>query len=252
MRKFVSIFLFFATVELLAQGSAGDRASLESRFIVDLPTAGVVSKSQHVTDFFLFSDGGMMAEWSASPITNVNFGLSFGGTGIIGNDNISWQKVPGVHFRARIVDEALAFPAILFGGSTQGRGIYSRTIERFQTDSPGLYVAASKNFKMLGTFALHGGVNYSFDPQVSDRSLNAYIGLEKSLGGTVSLMAEYNATLSKNSPVFFNEKGLLNFALRWSVGKGFTMEMQGHDLLTHYANAKYITRTIGLEYVTPF
>ncbi len=247
-----SVLLCLLQGTALAQGSAGSVASVETRSIVDMPTAGVVAKGQYAVGLFAFASNGLMAEFSAGIFTNFNAGISFGGTGVIGSNTPVWQKLPGVHVRFRPFDETRSFPAILIGVNTQGRGAYSEAAQEFQVQSPGVFLAISKSFRWLGTLAWHGGINYSFEPPADDRQINGYLGFEKSIGAALSVAVEYNAALQGRSSPLVEEGGLLNAGVRCSLGRGFTLELQFQDMLRHYRNTDDITRTLSVEYIGGF
>jgi len=225
---------------------------VETRYIVDMPTAGVVAKGEYAIGLYAFGSNGVMAEFSAGLFTNLNAGISFGGTEILGSATPVWQELPGLHIRFRPFDETRNFPAVVIGASTQGRGAYSSAAKEFQVQSPGIFLAASKSFRWLGTLAWHGGLNYSFEPSPDERQLNAYLGFEKSIGNPISLTIEYNAALYGDSSPLVEKGGLLNAGIRCSFGRGFTLELQLQDLLQHYRTTDDITRTLAVEYIGRF
>ncbi len=253
MKNFLIIFTAFFCIPAIhanAQGSAGAEASVESRYIVDMPTAGVLHKGAFSINSMMYNSGGLLIDISTSPFTNFNFGISFSGSNIIGSGDLVWQKFPGIHLRLRLIDETTTFPAILLGLNTQGRGIFDTENERFQTLSPGAFVSASKNFSwLLGNIALHGGMNYSFEPVPSERAPNLYFGIEQSIGDPASISIEYNANIDERSDEFMSDKGLLNAAVRVSIGQGFTMELQVRDLLSNQKDMQGFTRFIGFEFI---
>lgn len=242
---FISV-LFAAP--LRAQASAGEQAASESRYVVDMPTAGVLARGRFALDNYVFGNSGILLEFTASPFKNLQFGLSFGGSGFLGNGAIVFQPLPGFHARYRAFDETLSVPAFTAGFSSQGRGEYGGG--RFLTHSPGIFIAASKNFSWLGSLALHGGINYSFDPVLSERFPNAYIGIEKTIGNVVSLAIEYNPTL--DDPRCRNRGGLLNASLRISTGRGFTIEIQTRDIFSNLPGASSPYRMARLELIGAF
>lgn len=250
LRLFACALLCFAPglQPLFGQASAGEQAESESRYVVDMPTAGVLTRGRFAADGFAFGNSGVMVEFTASPFTNLQLGLSFGGSGFLGNRNIVFQNLPGFHARFRAFDETLTVPAFTVGFSSQGRGEFSGG--RFLTHSPGVFVAASKNFSFLGSLALHGGANYSFDPVLEERFPNIYIGVEKTIGSIVSVAIEYNPTL--DDPRVFMRGGLLNTALRISTGRGFTVELQIRDLLQSLPSANQPYRILRLEFIGTF
>ncbi len=247
-----SIFCFIATTDLAeARGTAGEQARSESRFIVDMPNAGVLDKYSFSAYSQAFPGGGVLLQFDAAPFTNFNMGVSFSGSNIIGDGEPTWQNLPGVHLRARIIDEKLYFPALAIGFYSQGRGRFHKSKDRFLTQSPGFFLAASKNYKWaLGVVSYHFGVNYSIEPKPEKRSPNVYAGLEHSIGSYVSLNVEYNATFDDGE--FRKKKGLLNASLRWSLAKGFTLEIQARDLLEHSAVYSGFNRFVCLEYIAAF
>lgn len=235
-------------IALLAQGSAGSSALVESRFIVDMPTAGVLAKGKYAINLYTFTDNSAMVEWSIAPLSNLNIGISFGGSHITGSGTPVWQDLPGFHIRFRPIDETHGFPAILLGASTQGRGIYTPEQKQFQVQSPGVFIVASKSFRWAGTMALHGGIHYSFELAPANRIINPYIGIEKSIGSPCSVHIEYNAGLYADHSPLITQEGLLNAAVRYSLGQGFTLELQLQDILMRYRQAQHITRTLAIEY----
>lgn len=250
------LLLVLLSVPLRAQSAAGEQATIESRTIVDMPTAGVLSKGRYGLEVYAFGESGVMVDFSIAPLTNLNVGLSYSGAGFLGNSAVVFQGLPGFHVRWRPVDETRTIPAVLVGLNTQGRG-FPNINGRFQTHSPGVFVAVSKNFALWGSLALHGGVNYSFEPAVADRRVNAYVGLEKTLGSIVSLTAEYNAAFDNPYTMRYagfngGFGGLLNLGVRVATGKGFTFELQARDLLQNLRGSATLYRTLRMEYIAAF
>ena len=254
MKHYIYIILFICSFSLVyAQGSAGSAAKFESRYIVEMPTAGILPKSDYVIYGTAFADGGLFAEFTASPFTNFELGLSFSGIRIIGSGDMDFQKIPGVNIKWRIINETSSFPAIAIGANIQGKGYYSKTYDRFQTQSPGIYVSGSKDmYWYLGYIAFHGGLNYSFEPSPYQRKINLYAGFEQSLGRAFSVNCEYNANLDDENKHIMKNKGLLNLAIRASLSKGVTLELQLKDLLKNLKSEDPPMRVFGLEYVSRF
>ena len=76
---------------------------------------------------------------------------------------------------------------VSIGYDDQGKGAYIDSLDRYSEKSKGLYLAVSKSFRLIGTFALHGGLNYSFERDDGDKDLNGYIGMEKSINEELGL-----------------------------------------------------------------
>jgi hypothetical protein len=248
----VIIAALFASHEVVtAQGNAGDGAPVELRFVVDMPTAGILAKGGFGVYVNTFPGGGMMADVSYGLTSWLNVGASFGVNNLIGNGEISVQDYPAVHVRARLFNETLVIPAITIGFNSQGRGGFLG--ERFQTQPAGIFAAASKSYRWpLGLVSLHLGVCYSLSPNHPARQIpNVYLGAEHSVGPFLSVAAEYNPTLDERFPsvIYLESGGILNLALRCSVLTGMTVEVQFRDVLRNFTDVKGVSRTLGIEIV---
>lgn len=250
---FYIVLLIIASQTAFSQGSAGNDATYESRYIVDMPTAGMIPESSFSIYGLAFSHGGILGEMFVSPLKDFLIGVSFGGTGIIGESDMKFQKLPAVHIRYRIIEEKISFPAILIGISTQGRGLYSSSAENFEVYSPGVFLAMSKNFNwFLGDIALHGGINYSFEAKPEIRTPNFYAGFEQSLGPSLSVNAEFNAAINEHKENLISEIGVFNTSLRWSLTGGITLEFLIRDIFSNRIDYDTPSRYIGLEYIKSF
>jgi len=254
MKKLTVILLLtILSVNLYSQGSAGSNAIYESRFVVDMPTAGVLPRGAISAYSLFFTNGGVMIYLDAAPFENFNFGISYSGTNILGEGNVEFQDIPGINIRWRLIDETLVLPAVLIGFSNQGRGKYYESYERFQTLFPGVYGAASKSFKwFLGNFALHGGINYSWEQPTDQYYPNVWFGFEHSIGGSGSLIVELNPNIADTGEEMMIKSSLLNAQLRWSVTKGLTLEFIMRDLLNHTKDISGFERWIGIEFINSF
>jgi hypothetical protein len=253
MQKKIFFVLFLITLQSLciAQSSAGAGANFQQRFIVDMPTAGILKSNSVALDADFFSDGGLMLRLTASAFNRLNFGISYGGSKIIGNGSVNWFKLPGVNLKIRIIDEALNFPAIAIGFDSQGRENYIDNLKRYEFKSPGFFAVASKSFKFLGYSSIHGGINYSLEKDDGDKSLNYYIGFDKTVGSDITIAVEYNFAINDNSAnALGSGKGYLNAGIRWSLGNGFTLELNWKDILINKEPGN--SRVVKLEYIQSF
>lgn len=250
-----TVAILFALHEpVTAQGNAGDGAPIEQRFIVDMPTAGVLGKGAFGVYVNTFPGGGMLADVSYGLTAWLNVGASFGVNNLIGTGEITVQDYPAAHIRARIFNETLVIPAITIGVNTQGRGGFLGN--RFQTQPAGIFIAASKSYRWpLGLLGLHLGLCYSLSPDHPAKQIpNVFLGAEHSVGSFLSIAAEYNPTLDERFPsaIYLKEGGILNLALRCSVLTGMTAEVQFRDVLSNFTDVKGISRTLGIEIVRTF
>jgi hypothetical protein len=237
-----------------AQTTAGDASAIEPRQLVDMPTAGMLSRGAFALDADFFQNGGLGITLSAGALDRLSFGLSYSGSGIIGNNTVTMQKLPGVNIKFRVFDESMAMPAIAIGFDSQGKEAYIDSTERFTIKSRGVYAVASKNYAVLGNFSIHGGVNLSMERGDGDKDMDVFVGVEKSFGTDISIVGEYDFGFNDNNNRALGQgKGYFNLGFRWSFGNGF---MLGFDLKNVFKNQENdVTignRTMKVEYVRSF
>lgn len=229
-----------------AQGTAGTSGGAEPRFLIDAPTAGMLSGGALAMDLDLFQDGGILAGVSFGFLNRFSVGISYGGSGLIGDATAVFNPAPGFNARVRPFEEGMAIPAIVLGFDSQGRESYLEESDEYIISSKGFFVAASKNFGFAGFLSVHGGANYSLDPAKDDRGVDYFFGMEKTIGPAISAMIEYNSGTGAVS----GNGVLLNLGLRWSVGGGFTL---GFDLKNLTRNGERVSignRSLKIEFQT--
>ena len=245
MKNFsVIIIIFFLSLSAFAQNSAGDASSVEPRQLIDVPTAGMLKRGSFAMDIDFFQQGGATIALNAGALDRLNFGISYGGTGIIGNGTAKMQPLP------RIFDESTAMPAIALGFDSQGKEIYVDSTERYTIKSRGVFAVASKNYSFFGNLSVHGGLNWSMERKDDDSDLNFFVGVEKTLGQEISFFFEYDFGLNDNGPRSLGrDRGYMNSGVRWSFGNGFTL---GFDVKNVIQNQNVVTignRTLKVEWV---
>ncbi len=249
----VAITALFAATRLHAQGSAGTRGKAEPRFLVDMPTAGMLAKGTFAVDVDFYQEGGVLAGLSAGIFERLTFGMSYGGSHLLGRENAVMDPLPGVNVKVRLLEESVGFPALAIGFDSQGKDGYLKDLDRYTVKSPGLFAVLSKNYLMLGYLSLHGGINYSFERGDGDRSFNVYAGAEKTIGPFLSFLAEYNLAMNDNSGRAIGRgRGYLNAALKWSFAGSVTIGVNFKDILENSRNAAMVSRTARIEIVAGF
>ena len=244
------LLIFFFTIPIYSQGTAGDKAKYEYRYLIDMPTAGILEKGVVGFTSEILPDGVLVAVIEAGVYENVSIGISYGGANLIGSGNVDWYKLPGVTIRARLINEETLIPAIAIGFDSQGKGTYDNGDKRYAIKSPGFFGAVSKNFDFLGYMSLHGTVNYSLEGNDGDNFVNVRAGIEKTLGSSFSLLVEYDFALNDNNSDFGSGKGYLNTGIRWSPGSGFTIGFDLRDLLSNKSSTKNAAdRSLKIEYI---
>jgi hypothetical protein len=252
MQKLLNIFLliFLISLPIYAQGTAGDQAKYEYRYLIDMPSAGILEKGVVGVTTEILPAGVLIAVIEAGVFENVSIGISYGGDNLIGSGKVDWYNWPGVNIRARVFNEQTLFPAITLGFDSQGKGEYDEAEDRFAIKSPGFFGAVSKNFDFLGYMSLHGTVNYSLEGNDGDNFVDIRAGVEKTLGSSFSLIVEYDFAFNDDNNDFASGKGYLNAGLRWSVGTGFTLGFDLRDLLSNKSSTKNAAdRSFKIEYI---
>jgi len=245
------ILLFFTfTISIFSQGTAGDKAKYEYRYLIDMPTAGILEKGVVGVTTEILPYGVLIAVIEAGVFENVSIGISYGGSNLIGSGNVDWNKLPGVTIRARLINEEILIPAIAIGFDSQGKGLYDNNDKRYAIKSPGFFGAVSKNFNFLGYMSFHGTINYSLEGNDGDNFVDIRVGVEKTLGSSFSLLVEYDFAFNDNNSDFGSGKGYLNAGIRWSPGTGFTIGFDLRDLLSNNAESKNAAdRSLKIEYI---
>jgi hypothetical protein len=239
--------------QLFAQGSAGSGSKFEPRTIVQMPTAGMLPKGSFAFDVNFYQEGGVLLGLSAGIFDRFSFGISYGGSNLLGSNTPVMNPLPGVNVKLRVLEESVSWPALALGFDSQGREGYIPELDRYTLKSPGLYVAVSKNYLLAGYLSLHGGSNYSFEHGDDDSGINFYVGAEKTLGPFLSLVAEYNLALNDNSQQAIGQgRGYLSFSLRGSVGGGVTVGVSFEDVLKNARGLEQANRTAQFELIARF
>jgi hypothetical protein len=245
-----TVWFVSSTSQSYAQGTTGSDATIESRYLVDLPTAGIISHGNVALDFEFFQSNGMLAGVAVGAFDRLLLGLSFGGSNIIGTDRPTWNTAPGVQLKLRLLEETVFIPAIAIGFSSQGKETYIDRLNRYTVKSPGFYAVASKNYSTMGFLSLHGGVNYSLERSDNDDDINLFVGAEKTLGPFLSVIGEYDLGINdSNRDALGRGRGYLNLALKASAGNGFMIGIVLKDVLQNQQDISLGNRVIQLEYV---
>ncbi|RPI04191.1 MAG: hypothetical protein EHM64_10735 [Ignavibacteriae bacterium] len=238
-----------------AQSYAGDGATVEPTMLIDKPTAGLLKRGSYSVSSDFFQNGGVLVGISVGIFEQFAFGISYGGTDIIGANKIDMNPFPGVNAKLRLVSESSLMPAIAIGFDSQGKESYFKadTLKRYAIKSPGAYIAASKNYEFLGNFSIHGGINKSMETTDGDKDLNMYVGAEKSVGRDISIMMEYDfAVNDNNTHAMGRGNGYLNFGFRWAWGKGLVVGFNLKNVTKNQEHVNVGNRTLQIDYIGNF
>lgn len=244
-----AVVLLLAVTAAAGQGSAGTGGMLEPRFLVDMPTAGMPDKGSMVLDVSFYQEGGVLFGIGLGVLDRFSFGISYGGSRMIGAGSPVMNPIPGVNARIRILEEGLVLPALAIGFDSQGKDGYLKDLSRYRVKSPGVFAAASKNYGFLGFMSIHGGINYCFERADGDRDINVFAGIEKTIGPVLSVILEYNFATNDNSNEALGKGwGYINAAFRLMLGNGLTVGVNLKDLVKNGSDITVANRTVSLEY----
>ncbi|MBN1397003.1 MAG: hypothetical protein JXA06_03125 [Bacteroidetes bacterium] len=238
-----------------AQSYAGSAAAVEPTMLVDRPTAGLLKRGSYSVSSGFFQRGGLLAGITVGIFEPFTFGISYGGTGIIGKDSIGMNPLPGMNAKLRILSEGVLIPALAVGFDSQGKEPYLKadSLKRYTIKSPGIYIVASKNYSILGNLSIHGGLNRSLEDGDGDKDLNMFIGVEKSLSDDISIMLEYDLAVNDNhGDAIGKGNGYLNFGFRWSWGKGLVVGFNLKNIIKNQDHVKVGNRTLQIDYIGEF
>jgi len=227
--------------------------SLQPRYMVDLPTAGLSPKGGFYVDSDIYGEGGVLFYLGVGFARYFSFGISYGGLRIIGSGDPEMNPRPGVQLKARIIEESFVIPAIALGFDSQGRGAYIDSLDRYLMKSRGIYAVASKNWDLLGPFSAHGGISYSLEDD-DENGATIFLGVIKTFGDFLDVRGEYDFAINdswKDNPKV-SDDGILNMSVIWHVNTSFSIGIEVRDILTgnkvHLDDLREWNRGLCIEY----
>jgi hypothetical protein len=251
----VNILMIVMIETAEAQSYAGDAATIEPTMLIDKPTAGLLKRGSYSVSSNFFQNGGLLVGISVGIFEPFTFGISYGGTDIIGPNKINMNPMPAMNAKLRLLSESSTMPALAIGFDSQGKEPYlnADTLKRYTVKSPGVYIAVSKNYEFLGNLSLHGGLNKSMETDDGDKDLNMYVGAEKSIGRDISIMLEFDfAANDNNNHALGKGHGYLNFGFRWTCAKGLVVGFNLKNITKNQDNVDVGNRTLQIDYVGNF
>jgi hypothetical protein len=245
-RILLGIFIPFV---LMAQ----DALIVEPLDLIDMPTAGTLMRGSFQAQLLAYANGGLLGGLEVGLTDRFMFGISYGGTNLIGRGAVDWNPQVGATVRYRLLEEDLNIPALTLGYDSQGYGAYIDSLQRYMNKSLGVFAVLSKNYEFLGNFGVHGGINYSFENKDGDKDLNFFVGADKSLNPELSLVAEYDFAINDNTGKAVGRgNGYLNAALRWIFAGRLQIDFIMKNILNNTDKISSISREIRITYVEIF
>jgi hypothetical protein len=231
--------------------------SLELLQLVNQPTAGVLKKGQYAFELRTFGHGGLNAGIALGLFHRFSFGFSYGADGLIGYDDPTWNRFPGVTVKFRLIEESMVMPAVTLGFDMQGRGTWYDDNDRYLFKAPGFYGAVSRNFVgPVGNFGIHGGVNYNAVEAENESSVDFWVGADLAFNEMISLIGEFDFALDdleETDPERFGEGyGYLNLGARLSLMQSLAIDILFLDIYSNSAENEGIGRELRLTYIETF
>lgn len=252
--RFGSILVAVA-VSSLALASAASAQILEDIMIVDSPTAGVLPHGGYMFYGSLGPESSILAGFKIGFFDRVMMGASFGLQKFIGRGTMAANDKLGLELRLRFIDENERRPAFAVGIDTQGEDWYLESAERYERKSKGIYLAASKNYRLIEDFSIHAGAGYSLENR-DEGGPNIFGGFSLELVKGFSLLADYNAALDDNSTKVATHltrgKGYLDTGLRFDYRDNVRFKILFKDLLDNYIPESGVFRSFEVFYVNSF
>jgi len=233
--------------------------SYELICLADTPTAGILQYGEVMINTKMYRNNGILLGASVGLFSRFMLGVSYGGENIVGNESPDWHERPEVNTKYRVLDESPLLPAVVVGFDSQGHGVYHPLLKRYDIKSKGFYAAASRNYYFLGNLGLHLGTNYSLENKDDQKSINFFLGVDKSLGDELTLMIDYDFALNDKDPeqedISFNESllkrkgnGYLNLALYLRFTDFLAVKFIAYDILENNRQTTGADRAIIIDY----
>jgi len=261
------LFALTVTVMMVSATYAQDRStgdqpvrlssygSLPPRMLIDCPTAATLPRASfdvHVRDF---SGGGLLTSINIGLHQQFMLGVSYGGTGVLGESKATWQNHPEFEVKYQVVPETYSVPAVTVGFSSQGYGDYLKDWDRYRYKSRGFYLVVSKAYQTY-TWAtgFHGGFNYSLEhTKDDDSSPNFFFGFDMNINHNVAIVAEYDLALNddkKHEGEEFGGKGWGYFGvgLRWIFYERLELGIDLKNLLNNRRDVNQFSRELRISY----
>tara|TARA_B100001964_G_scaffold198846_1_gene224802 strand:+ start:59 stop:826 length:768 start_codon:yes stop_codon:yes gene_type:complete len=229
--------------------------------LVSMPTGGTLPKGTFAFETLLMNEGGVLPSFSLGITDHLTFGVSFGIQEFIGVGSFKKNKsYPEVQMKYRIYEETETRPSIVIGLDTQGRGKYLEDsgLERYEQKALGAYLVLSRNYKLLGNLGFHIGVNKNlFENKDGDDDINLFLGLDREINRSFSLLAEYDFAINDNDSNTYEllkgkGRGYLNVGLRWSATDNLMLEININDMSKNKETYDSTNREIKIIYFENF
>ena len=252
MAKKIWCLSLILVMPLMAQISPTPARDTEPTELLDIPTAGLLTRGSFDVDLRLFRQGGLIAKVDVGLTPRLMIGLGYGGENIIGGGKVNWNPQVGVWIKYRLFEESNALPALCLGYTNQGYGTYLDSTNRYQNKSKGVYAVMSKNYALFGTVSFHAGINYSFERNDKNDKPTLFFGFDKTINPEITVMTDYDLAVNDNNNRPGQGRGYWNAGIRWTFARQLNLTFMMRDLFSNAKNFPAPTREIKINYVEFF
>lgn len=217
---------------------------LKDLYAIDCPNAKTINQREVYLLTDIEPEGGLILYLGAGILDYINFGISYGAVGVIGEGMPEFYQRPEVQFKYLFIYESEIFPAMLIGFDSQGRGKYLKEKKVYQMKSKGIYLAMEKNWEIInGNFILCGGVNYSIlEKEKPKDNPSLFASASLNLTPELQLNLEWDGQfdyIQKSSDI-----GLLSASIKFAFGEQLTFNLIFRNL------KGTISRAVKIVYLT--
>lgn len=188
--------------------------------------------------------GAVLGYFNIGVWDRLGFGLSYGGSNLIGAGDPEFYSQPGVQIRLLAIEEGLFYPSLYFGFDNQGYGDYN---DRYEIMSKGVYCQIGKTFASANVeFVPSLGLNYCLE---SDNRFDMFVGLKTQFATFSALLIDYAPNFDDDLD---RNKGYLNVSLRLIFYGEIFFEIALRDLLDNSPGDQQLNRMIKLGFEQSF
>lgn len=245
MKKVLWLLLF----SVLPLQVFGQGLGVPPRAVIDTPTAGTLPRAGFDFSLRTYGEGGLLGNLNVGVSERFMFGVSYGGTNVLGNGQVNWNENPGVSARYQFIEESYGIPGFTFGFDSQGYGAFMDSLNRYENKSPGFFVVASKSYDLFERLDFHSGINYSLETADGDKDLNLFGSGTLAFNSDFEVLLEYDFALNDNDNNAINSgEGFLNFGARLNVRDVVYIEFFVKDLLENRKHISNANREMKITY----
>ena len=240
---------------ILAASGVASGQILEDVSVISCPTGSVLPHGGYLLQGSIGSGSSIIIAAKVGFFDRFLLGASYGFQDFIGRGDMKANDKPGFEARLRLIDESEPGPALAFGVNTQGEGIYLEHAERYERKSKGAYGVLSKNYRLIGDFSIHAGINYSFENR-DEGGVNVFGGFALEVLRGFNVLLEYDAALDDNDGGVVTHlthgRGYLDAGLRFDYRDNLRFKFLFKDLLDNYLPEAGVERSIEIFYLNVF